>query len=247
MKSAVIAAVAFSAFAGSALAAQAAAPNPRPSVPVDPRPYNARDVTGVWTQATRPDFGPIALTPEYAAIQKQQQDDRRAGKLPPEDVSCTPGPLITMMTAPFGPLEFSTIGDERMVIAKSNGSIYRVYFKRPHKAAEDLEPLLFGDAVGRWEGDTLVIDTVGLTAEGNIANAPHSDVTHVIQRIRRTAYNKLEDQITIEDSKAFAHPVTGTVTYDLTPQIELDEFYCTNNRIVLDAEGKVGIAPAVAR
>jgi hypothetical protein len=244
MKSAVIAVIAASALAGSALAA---APAAAPAAPAakDGRAYNPRDLTGVWTQATRPNFGAMPLNAEYAAIKKKLDDEEKAGR--PNNRGrnpCVPAPLVTMMTLPTGPLEFSIIPDDRLVIAKSNGSIYRVYFNRKHPAPDDQEPLLFGDAVGHWEGDTLVIDTVGLGLGAEIANAPHSDVTRVVQRIRRVAYDKLENQLTIEDPKAYTRPVTGVVTYGRTPEIELGEFYCTNERIVYDADGTVGIAPA---
>ncbi|HTI67718.1 MAG TPA: hypothetical protein VL460_09275 [Caulobacteraceae bacterium] len=242
MKPAVIAIIAASALSGWSLAPTAAA---AAAAAVDPRPYNAHDLTGVWTHATRPNFGPFPFTPEYAAIQKAEQDAAAAGRPNNRGQNpCVPAPLIFMMTLPTGPLEVSAIGDDRLVISKSNGSIYRVYLKRPHPAPDDVEPLLYGDSVGRWDGDTLVIDTVGLGASSGDAGGPHSDVLHVVQRLRRTAYNKLENQLTIDDAKALTRPVTGSLIYDLTPEVELGEFYCTNERIIYDKDGKVGIAPA---
>jgi hypothetical protein len=244
MKSVVLAAIAASTFAGSALAAPAA--QPAAAARPDSRAYNPRNLAGVWTHATRPNFGRFPLTPEYEAILKKREEDEKAGRPYVRGGNpCIPGPLVMMMSLPTGPLEFAPINDERMLIAKSNGSIYRVYFNRPHPAPEDVEPTLFGDAVGHWEGDTLVIDSVGLGGAGDIeGRTPHSDATHVVQRIRRTAFDKLENQITIEDPIAFTRPVTGVVTYNLTPNIELAEFYCTNDRIRYDETGKVSIAPS---
>ncbi|HTK34057.1 MAG TPA: hypothetical protein VL358_02065 [Caulobacteraceae bacterium] len=244
MKFAVIAAIgvsvlASSAFAASAPAAAAGAAAAKPNT----RTFDPHDLAGVWTHSSRAVFN-WSLNEKYAAILKKRRDDEAAGRPLLKANSCSPAPLIEMMTRPVGPLEFAPIHDDRLVISKSNGSIYRVYFKRPHPAPEDVEPSLFGDAVGHWEGDTLVIDTVGLGGtdftDGQI---PHSPVMHVVQRLRRTAFDKLENRITVEDAEAFTRPATAVQIYTLTPDEELNEFYCTNDRIVYDSNGKVSIAP----
>ncbi|HTI67507.1 MAG TPA: hypothetical protein VL460_08205 [Caulobacteraceae bacterium] len=241
MKSILLAAIAASAFTGAALAAPVAGAGVAPAAGA----YDPRDLAGVWTQATAPTFGPFPLTPAYDAILKQRIEDEKAGRpYVHAGNPCVPAPLVGMMVFPTGPLEFATVHDDRLVIAKSNGSIYRVYFNRPHPAPEDVEPSMFGDSVGRWEGDTLVIDTIGLGGSGDIdGKTPHSDATHVVQRIRRVAFDKLEDRMTVEDPIAFTRPANSVVTYNLTPKIELAEFYCTNDRMRYDPDGKVSIAP----
>ncbi|HTK36172.1 MAG TPA: hypothetical protein VL358_12920 [Caulobacteraceae bacterium] len=235
MKRVMIVGLAVSALAGASSAAPAAAPA-----------YDPHDITGVWTQNSRFQPGPYPLTPEYAAILKKREDDEKAGRpyVPGGDY-CLPGPLIRMMTLPVAPIEITEIKGDRLVVTKPNGSIYRIYLKRGHLGPDDLNPGIYGDAVAHWEGDTLVVDTIGLGGSQDIdGHTPHSDAMHVVQRIRRVAYDKLENRILIEDAKAFTRPVTGTVTYGLTPEIELGEFFCVNDRIRIRDDGSVGITPA---
>jgi hypothetical protein len=150
-----------------------------------------------------------------------------------------------MMTTPVAPLEITERRDDRLVVTKPNGSIYRIYLKRPHLGPDDLTPGLYGDAVAHWEGDTLVVDTIGLGGSQDIdGRTPHSDAMHVVQRLRRVAYDKLENRITIEDPKAFTRPVVGVVTYGLEPELELDEFFCVNDRIRIGDDGTLDVAPS---
>ena len=81
---------------------------------------------------------------------------------------------------------------------------------RPHKPKEEQEPLFNGDMVGRWEGDTLVIDTVSIDERTWIRDGWfHSDELHVIERFRRPSMNFIEHQFTIEDPKVLTKPWTS--------------------------------------
>jgi hypothetical protein len=103
---------------------------------------------------------------------------------------------------------------------------------RPHKAPEDREPLYNGDMVGRWEGDTLVIDTISIDERTWIRDGWfHSDELHVIERIRRPSRNYMEHQFTIDDPKVLTKPWTSAWrTYTLSVNDEdLTENFCTNN------------------
>jgi hypothetical protein len=233
MKAVVLSAVIASVCAGQVLAA------PAPGA----GGYDPHDLSGVWMQSTRPPVGPYPLTPEYAEILKKRMDAIKAGK-PAEANPCVPGPIVRMMTFPTSPLEIAHIHDDRIIVTKENGSIFRIYLKRPHKDPEDLTQGLYGDAVGHWEGDTLVVDTIGLGGSAEIEGVtPHSDAMHVIQRLRRTDANTLEDRMTVEDSKAFTAPVNVTILYTSHPDWELGEFFCTNERMSVDNDGRAVINP----
>ena len=96
----------------------------------------------------------------------------------------------------------------------SHGMFRSIYLKRGHPAK--LEPTWLGDSVGRWEGDTLVVDTAGFNDSTwlNDAGAQHSDALHLVERIRRVlggAY--LEYEVTAEDPKTLAKPYTYTRYY----------------------------------
>jgi hypothetical protein len=122
---------------------------------------------------------------------------------------------------------------------------------RPHKPKEEQEPLFNGDMVGKWEGDTLVIDTISIDERTWIRDGWfHSDELHVIERFRRPSMNIIEYQFTIEDPKVLTKPWTSAWRrYTLSVLDEdLTENFCTNNEQVeqflklLDKENQ-GTAP----
>ena len=106
---------------------------------------------------------------------------------------------------------------------------------RPHKPKEELEPLFYGDQTARWEGDTLVIDSISIDTRAQIRDGWfHSEDLHVIERLRRPSLNYLEYQVTIEDPKVLTKPWTSPWnTFSLSANNEdLTENFCTNNENV---------------
>ena len=98
-----------------------------------------------------------------------------------------------------------------------------------------------GHAIGRWDGDTLVTDTVDFYGDPKIkwldeAGHPHSEALHVTERIRRADRNTLHDQVTFEDPKTYTAPIRGTLTYELRPNAEIAEFmWNCEDRIFADS------------
>ena len=104
---------------------------------------------------------------------------------------------------------------------------------RSHKAKEDQEPLFNGDSVARWEGDTLVIDSISIDTRTSIRDGWfHSDALHVIERLRRPSMNFLEFQFTIEDPKVLTKPWTSAWRTHSLANEDLTENFCTNNENV---------------
>jgi len=98
-----------------------------------------------------------------------------------------------------------------------------------------------GHSVGHWEGDTLVVDTVGLTDRGWIASGsyPQTEKLHVIERFRRPDLGHLERVITFDDSTAFTKPWTLKRVSSLAPKgIDVLEYVCAENN--KDVEHLVG-------
>jgi hypothetical protein len=95
----------------------------------------------------------------------------------------------------------------------------------------DLGPTWLGDAIGHWEGDTLVVDTIGFNDKTWLDRAghPHSTELHLVERIRRVDQNTLTDDITIEDPKAYTKPWGGQITFALHPKWNLMEMVCEDN------------------
>jgi hypothetical protein len=94
--------------------------------------------------------------------------------------------------------------------------------------------------VGRWEGDVLVVDTVGIKESvRGYRGLPHSSRMRVVERIRLVAPDVLHDQITITDPVILEQPFTYTLAYRKLPQYEMVEFVCDNNREYVDDQGRV--------
>lgn len=89
---------------------------------------------------------------------------------------------------------------------------------------EDPDPSWYGDSVGRYEGDTLVIDTVGFNDKTWLDHVgrPHSDELHLIQRFRRIDHDHLQLDITFDDPKAYTRPWTGRKIFKLSDKKFID-------------------------
>ncbi|HTV78810.1 MAG TPA: hypothetical protein VMF03_11170 [Steroidobacteraceae bacterium] len=231
--------------AGDTAAAAAAQRDPDQS-----KPFNPRDLTGIWMQERGRVFKSYPFTPQYAAIMKQRERDAANGN--PYQVagnSCLPAGLASSMTTGAYPIEiYYNYGGKEILFDKENvGALYRVYLYRKHLPADELVPMFYGDSVGHWEGNVLVVDTISLGAAPSLdLIAPSSDALHVIQRFQRVDYDTLHDEITFIDPKALTHSVTGLVVFkrhELTPQWEMQEYECTNERLNFGG-GKQSIAPA---
>ncbi len=99
----------------------------------------------------------------------------------------------------------------------------------PH--AVDPDPSWLGDSVGRWEGDTLVVDTIGFNDKTELQGFRHTESLHMVEKFRRTALDVLQYEVTIEDPNVFEKPYTLTRTFGLRPDLKrIDEFICENNR-----------------
>jgi len=105
----------------------------------------------------------------------------------------------------------------------------------------------FGDSVGRWDGDTLVIDTVNFNGRTRLDTIghPHSDQLHVVQRFSRPDLGHIAYQITVEDPKTYTQPIVNTRTFTLRPDWEMMEYSCEENNKSL-WEGRIK-APKVPK
>ena len=109
------------------------------------------------------------------------------------------------------------------------GNKREIYLGRAEHAAK-LAPSYLGDSIGRWDGDTLVIDTVGFNDFTwlNDAGAPHSEALRLVERIRPLPGGQvLEYQVTADDREALAKPYTYT-RYFQRSGTELQEDFCEN-------------------
>ena len=108
---------------------------------------------------------------------------------------------------------------------------YRQIFVDGRKLPDNPEPLFKGYSVGKWEGETLVVETAGLKDGGwlDLFGHPLTDQARVIERIRRINVGSLEVQMTINDPKAYTKPWSATRHLSLAPNMELLEYVCNEN------------------
>lgn len=94
----------------------------------------------------------------------------------------------------------------------------------------DPDPTWMGESIGHWEGDTLVVDTVGFNDKTEISGYKHSDKLHIIEKFSRPTYGSLQYEATMEDPNVFAKPWVMKRSFALRPEMaRVDEFVCENN------------------
>jgi hypothetical protein len=203
------------------------------------------DWSGVWeldwqrTGLAAARGGMPKLTPEYAARFQKYQEEQKTGKhLQTNTANCEPPGMPQIMTQPY-PVEFLFTPGKVTVAIEAYSQMRRIYVDG-RKHAEDPDPTYQGDSIGHWEGDTLVVDTVGLIPTSLIApGIGHSDQMRIEERIRRLAPDTMEIRTTIIDPQALAEPWTATRVYKRHTDWDLKEYICAqNNRDSADPVGR---------
>jgi hypothetical protein len=216
---------------------------------------NQPDLTGIWAPfgAARnadpkykaPAAGPLVLKPEYAKPYEarralEAEANKRGEQLATGGSQCIPYGMPTMMSVALYPDEFIQTPKQITIVTEAFSEVRRVYMNVPQEKIEDVSPGFYGRSVGHWDGDTLLVDTVGLKPTiAGYRGMPHSDKMHITERIRMVAPDYLHDQITIEDPVVLEKPVTYTLAFKRLPNYEMVEFVCENNREYVDEKGVV--------
>jgi len=145
---------------------------------------------------------------------------------------------------PYG-IEITQDRDRERIFILSGGGprSWRVIYLdgRGHPDPELYEPTYFGHSIGHWDGDTLIVDTVGFNERFWFARRPsgmvHTDALHLIERISRPDYETLHYEVTIDDPKAYTRPWTASWNVPWSNG-EMTEYFCQDNN--LDLEHIVG-------
>ena len=214
------------------------------------------DLTGVWGiyrggPASDPKFrppapSPLVLKPEYdkpyqARRAEEAEAAKRGEQLANTSAECIPYGVPVMMSIAIYPVEFIQTPKQVTIISEAFSEVRRVYLDKPQAKIDDVAPGYYGHSVGHWEGDTLVVDTIGIkpTVSG-YRGMPHSPQMRVTERIRMLSPEILHDQITIDDPVVLEKPVTYTVAFKrMASDYEMVEFVCDNNREYVDEKGIV--------
>ncbi len=192
-----------------------------------------------------PPAGPIVLKAEYAKdYEARRMADAEATKRgePPASaaVLCSPYGMPRMMAVASYPVEILQTAGQVTIITEAFSEVRRVYMNEPQQPIDEVPPGYYGHSVGRWEGDTLIIDTVGIKESvPGYSNMPHSSQMRITERLRLITPDVLHDQITIDDPVMLEKPVVYTLAYRRMPGYKMVEFICENNREYVDEQGKV--------
>lgn len=223
------------------------------SIPVAAAP----DFNGVWARYPDPyaagpapeDPPPPAGDPHlrepYAAaykdykIRKKAADD--AGRpLADPSAQCLPEGMPTIMGAVYN-IQLLQTSKELVVLAEFLTQTRRVYLNEKMPALSTIKPTYNGFSVGRWEGDTLVIQTLGVREDVRFYNFPHSKNMVITERLRLTAPDLLENRVKIEDPTVLQQPYEFTYGYKKDPTYKIMEYICDDNRSVVNEDGSYGL------
>jgi hypothetical protein len=166
-------------------------------------------------KAAKPNVGPHAVT-------LAQTNDPTANCFPPGVPK-----IYLMRGAPFEIVQ----APGRVLMYFEYDHFVREIFTDGRQHTEDVNPTWMGEAIGKWEGNTLVVDTVGFNDKTwlDYAGHPHSDQLHLVERIQRPSHDTLVNDITIEDPKAYTKPWTTHMAFDLKPDWKIEETICEDN------------------
>ena len=200
------------------------------STPVVPRAEDGKvDLSGVWLVSQGLE---IPGNPPYQSAAQKLWEERK--KNPADDPAkyCLPNGVVRMTSLPYKIVQTSKLV---VLLSEGNTHSYRRFFLDGRAHNLDLEPNSWtGDSIAHWDGDTLVVDTIGFNDRTWLDDTgkPHSDELHVVERYRRPSVDRLEIQYTIEDPKALMKPFTFTRVLTMITDRDLKEYFCTaTNRL----------------
>jgi hypothetical protein len=225
----------------------AGAPEPSRNNPAYPYVSNgearARGIQPTFriSDLTHPNIKPWAKE-----LMKRENDKVLAGGIAytPRS-SCMPAgvPLFNMFPV-AEPLYFVQTPKQVMMIFAGDAQVRRVYLDVAH--SKDPKPSWYGESVGRYEGDTLVVDTIGQTPKTYVDNyrTPHTEKLHVVERWKLADDKTLELQVTVDDTDTFYQPWKATHRYRRIERPATYEEACAeNNQQVFDYKIPVANKP----
>jgi len=206
---------------------------PPGSAPPNPDP---RDLEGVWwlngyEYLLGPSPGvPPPLKPKYMKILERRIRAKNRGT--PEadgETQCLSHGMPRLMESPY-PIEIVQTPGRITFLHEVAHEVRRIYLNRPHP--KHLSVTWLGDSVGHWDGDTLVVDTIGINDRSFIDDegSAHSSKEHLVERYRKIDGGKnLELIMTVEDPVTLQHPYSYRRIYHWRPDVRPQEYICEEN------------------
>ncbi len=185
----------------------------------------------------------IADAAKVAPFQRWARDlfeyrQRNFLKDDPLFLNCMAPGALRQFQMPYGNqfVEDRTFGRIFVMAGGGNHDWHFIYtdgrVQRGELGGSNDNPLFYGNARGRWEGDTLVVDSRGFNERFWFSNGglPHTEQLHLIERFTRTDMNTLKYEVTIDDSYAYTRTWSASWTLQWVAGEELPIYYCQDNR-----------------
>jgi hypothetical protein len=202
------------------------APPPGPPGPVPHMQDGKPDFSGIWNaQRQLPGDPEPEMLPWAAALTKQRTENYSADD---PEARCVPGgvPRAT-------PYHVQMVQTPALLLFLFEGNIhtFRQVFLDRKEHLKITEPLWYGDSIGHWEGDTLVVDTIGFNDKFwfDMAGHPHTTQLEVIERYRRRDFGNLDVEVTIKDPGAYTKPWVQHRVATLETDWDVLEYVCNEN------------------
>jgi hypothetical protein len=191
------------------------------------------DLSGIWGWQPGQYQGALAVALKPEEIQQwartlQAQRIENMGRDDPANFTCIPqGPRLNL----YAPIMAKIVQTPTLMLILSEDLTYRQIFLDGRGLPVDPDPSFMGYSVGRWDGDTLVVETIGFKDRTwlDFSGLPHSEALRVTERFRRDRLGHLSIEETIDDPQVFARPFTVQLGARFVPDTELLEFICAEN------------------
>jgi len=207
------------------------ADKPTPSGPTPRASDGKPDLSGIWQSSIADTLGaPPELLPSAEAMAKRWQ----ASNEPPPTTLCLPGGISTQSFS-----EYQLVQTPNLVVIVDGGfNPPRLIYLDAREHPKDYNPSWMGHSIGHWDGDMLVVDTVGFNDRGRLGtalgglsqDAPRTEKLHVTERFRRSDLGHLEVETTYDDPGTFKKPFKTRYVKALAPRDEeILEYVCAEN------------------
>jgi hypothetical protein len=212
--------------------------------PAPRTPSGTVDLSGIWQTDVKYNFNlgadlkpeDIVMLPWAQALLAERRDNN--GKDDPEGFCLPPG-FPRVNGVPF-PQKIVQLPGAIIILYETRTTFRQIFLDDNHTLPNDPQPTWMGYSKGRWDGDTLIVETTGFNDKTWLDDNghPHSEQMKVTERFRRPSFGQLFVEITIDDAKTYARPWTVTQAFQLAGDNELIEYICNENN--LDVEHLVG-------
>ena len=214
-----------------------------------PRTADGRpDLSGIW----QPEADPAGVPGGVEGIVAPRYLINVTRDLKPEDVPFQPwaealyrqraarfwtdNPLIRCLPVGVPRLDaythpYKILQTPGVIVVLYEAATFRQIFTDGRALPVDPQPAWMGYSIGRWEGDTLVVDTIGVNDNSWLDGSghPHSGAMHLIERFQSDSVGHMDIQVTVDDPKTYTRPLTYTQRQELLPDTDLLEFVCNEN------------------